>query len=196
MGVVDAALTSPWAYLAVFVIAALDAFFPIVPSETLVITAGVFAATGEPALVPLIAAAAAGAFLGDHISYQIGRAGGGALLRRLHTGRRRAAVDRVKRALAIRGGLVLVVARYIPGGRAATTLTMGAIRYPRRTFALVDALATTSWATYSAMIGYLGGITFERDRLKGLVFGLGFAAVVTALVEAMRFLRRRAIVRR
>lgn len=197
MEALETAITSPWAYLAVFAIAALDAFFPAVPSETLVITAGVFAAGGEPALVPVILAAAAGAFLGDHISYQIGRTSGGVLLRRLRPGtRRRAAFDWAHRTLAVRGGLLLVVARYIPGGRTAATLTMGAVGYPRRKFALFDLLAAGSWATYSALIGFIGGAAFEHDRLKGLLFGLGLAATITVLVEVVRFLYHRRSTRR
>ena len=43
-------MTSPWVYLAIFAVAVVDGFFPAVPSETAVITAGVFAATGEPDL--------------------------------------------------------------------------------------------------------------------------------------------------
>ena len=45
---VEGAMGSPWVYLALCAFAAIDAFFPVVPSESLVITAGVFAATGEP----------------------------------------------------------------------------------------------------------------------------------------------------
>lgn len=197
MDVLEAAITSPWAYLAIFGIAALDAFLPVVPSETLVITAGVFAAGGEPMLPLVILAAAVGAFVGDHISYQIGRLSGGAVLRRLRPGtRRRAVFDWAQRTLAERGGLLLVVARYIPGGRTAATLTMGAVGYPRRSFALFDLLAAGSWAAYAALIGYFGGAAFEEDRLKGLLVGFGVAATITVTVEVVRFLRSRASSRR
>ena len=85
---VEHAVGSPWVYLALFAFAALDAFFPIVPSESLVISAGVFAASGsEPDLVPIILAAAAGAFLGDHISYFIGRFAGEKAMQRAKPGR-------------------------------------------------------------------------------------------------------------
>ena len=58
---VEHAVGSPWVYLALFAFAAIDAFFPIVPSESLVISAGVFAASGsEPDLIPIILSAAAG----------------------------------------------------------------------------------------------------------------------------------------
>ena len=178
-------MSSPWLYLLILGLATLDGFFPIVPAETAVITAGVFAASGQPDLLPLIAVAAAGAFVGDHVSYALGRAAGGRSLRRgrLLTWARSAIVER--------GGLILVVARYIPGGRTAVTLSMGALRYPRARFAAFDAVAAVSWALYSALIGYFGGTTFEGDPLRGLLFGLALAMSVTVVVEAARFARRR-----
>ncbi|MEU0521435.1 DedA family protein [Streptosporangium sp. NPDC006007] len=186
---VQQAMTSPWIYLALFALAMLDGFFPVVPAETSVITAGVFAAsTGAPDIVPVIVVAALGAFVGDHVSYAIGRTTNN----RLRNGRRSGkAIAWAERALAERGGLVLVVARYIPGGRTACTLTMGAVAYPRRSFAFFDAVAASSWAVYSGLIGYLGGAAFEHDPIKGLLFGLGIAVSITVVVEVVRHLRRR-----
>ncbi|MDQ0369530.1 DedA family protein [Catenuloplanes indicus] len=186
----EAAVTSPWVYLALFGLALLDAFFPAVPSETMVITAGVFAVSGEPNLALIIVAAAAGAFCGDHISYQIGRSTG--LARRLPaTGRRRAAFDWATAALHRRGGVLLVIARYIPGGRTAATLTMGACGYPRTRFAAYDTLAVLSWAAYSGLIGYLGGAAFEENKLLGVIFALGMAITLTVTIELGRWLLAR-----
>ncbi|MFC4057614.1 DedA family protein [Planomonospora corallina] len=187
----EQAMSSPWIYLALFALAVLDGFFPIVPAETSVITAGVFAAsTGAPDVALVIAVAALGAFAGDHVSYVIGRTANGRLRGGRRTGR---AFAWAERALAERGGLVLVVARYIPGGRTACTLTMGAVAYPRRSFAFFDAVAACSWAVYSALIGYVGGAAFEHDPLKGLLLGLGIAVTITVVVEVARHLRRRRI---
>jgi membrane protein DedA with SNARE-associated domain len=202
-------MSSPWVYLALFAIAVVDGFFPVVPSETAVITAGVFAATGQPDLPLVVAVAALGAFAGDHVSYAIGRHGGGLLLARLPAAvtdrgpasdvpgrsgrgsRRRAAVEWAGRGIAARGGLILVVARYVPGGRTAVTLTMGATRFPRRRFLAFDALAAVSWGVYSALVGYLGGLAFERDPVRGLLVGLGLALTLTVVVEAVRWARGR-----
>lgn len=190
--IVHGAMGSPWICLLLFLVSAIDGFFPVVPGETSVITAGVFAASGEPGLAPVILAAALGAFAGDHVSYLLGRSCGERLLRRARPGTRRArAFAWAERALAERGGLVLVVARYIPGGRTAVTLTMGATGFPVRRFALFDAVAALSWAVYSALIGYLGGVAFENDPIRGLLLGLGLAFTVTVLTEAVRHLRRR-----
>lgn len=189
---VHQAMSSPWIYLALFALATLDGFIPAFPSESVVITAGVFAATGEPNLIAVIAVAALGAFTGDHTSYLIGHTAGGRLLARTRPGtRRRAAFDWAGKTLAERGGLILVVARYIPGGRTATTITMGTVGYPLRAFSFFDGIAALSWGTYSALVGYVGGIAFEQDPIKGLVLGLGLAITIAVLVEMIRHRRLR-----
>ncbi|MGY4766478.1 DedA family protein [Kribbella sp. CWNU-51] len=86
----DELMSSWWIYLALWGFAALDGFFPAIPSETLVVTAGVFAAaTGEPNLYAVIVVAAIGAFVGDHVSYALGRGAGGRLLDRTKPGTKR-----------------------------------------------------------------------------------------------------------
>lgn len=185
LGLVEQVMSSPWLYAALFGLALLDAFFPVVPAETAVITAGVFAAsTAGPDLPLVIVVSALGAFAGDHVSYVIGARAGGRL-------RERKAFVRVREALAVRGGLVLVAARYIPGGRTATTLTLGAVRHPLRSYSFFDAIAAISWGLYSGLIGYFGGKAFENDPIKGLLLGLGIAVSITAVVELVRWIRKR-----
>ena len=189
---VEGAMGSPWVYVAICAFAAIDAFFPAVPSESLVVSAGVFAATGEPNVFAVIGVAAAGAFAGDHISYMIGRTAGVRVLERAKPGSRKAAaLERGGRLLADRGGTILIVCRYIPGARTAITLTAGAVSYPLRSFSMFDGVAALSWGTYSALIGYIGGAAFEEDPLKGLALGLGLALTVTMIVELVRHVRRR-----
>ena len=191
-------VSTPWVYLALYAIATLDGFFPVVPSETLVITLAVFAAAnGEPNVVLIVVVAAIGAFTGDHISYYIGRKSGARIYARLKPGSRtRKAYDAVARMLEKRGGLVLVVARYIPGGRTAATLTTGATAYPLRSFTLYDTVAAVSWAIYSTAIGYIGGHAFEEQPLRGVMLGLGLALGITLLHEGFRYLRERYVASR
>src|SRR5918995_2064972 len=191
MELVEGAMGSPWVYVALCAFAAIDAFFPIVPSESLVITAGVFAASGEPNLAGVIAAAALGAFIGDHVSYFIGRTAGERLMRRAKPGSRKAAAwARGHKLLTDRGGVILIVCRYIPGARTAITLTAGAVAYRLRSFTFFDAIAALSWGAYSALVGYIGGEAFEESPWKGLALGLGIALSVTFTVELIRHLRR------
>ena len=58
-----------WSYFVIFGVAAVDAFFPLVPSETVVILGGNLAASGDLSLPLVMVAAAAGAIVGDNICY-------------------------------------------------------------------------------------------------------------------------------
>lgn len=192
MAMVQDLATSPWIFPVLFAFAALDAFFPVVPSEGVLITAGVFAASGDPNLALIIAAAALGALVGDHTSYLTGRLAGPRVLRLFPVGtRRRATLDRTERVLIERGGSLLIVARYIPGGRTAATLTMGVTGFPLRRFSIAAVLAAVSWGVYVALLGFVGGAAFEDDPFWGLVLGFGLAVGLAVLIEIVRYWLRR-----
>lgn len=181
---------SGWAYAIVFVFALLDALVPIVPSETAVITAGVVAASGDLSLGLIIPAAAAGAFIGDNIAYLIGHRFGGRATERFFSGEKaKQRMDWAEEQLDERGGELIVVARFIPGGRTAVSLSAGTLGYPWRRFVVFDLVATLLWASYSALIGYYGGKTFES--FWGLVLALTTAFAIAGGIELVRWALRR-----
>ena len=181
---------SGWAYAIVFVLALLDALVPIVPSETAVITAGVVAASGDLSLGLIIPAAAAGAFIGDNLAYLIGRRFGGRATERFFSGEKaRHRMDWAEEQLRERGGELIVVGRFIPGGRTAVALSAGTLGYRWRRFIAFDAVATLAWATYSALLGYYGGKTFES--FWGLVLALTTAFAIAGGIELVRWALRR-----
>lgn len=190
---VDAISGSGWAYGIVFLFAFLDAVFPVVPSETAVITAGVIAANGELAIELIIVLAALGAILGDNLAYTIGRLLKRFVQERLFGGKRRRHLDRAERALQERGGSLIVIGRFIPGGRTAVTFASGVLRFPWPRFLAFDVLAGFLWATYSGLIGYFGGKAFENDPLKGVLLALGIAFSIAAVLEGYRWRKRRAL---
>jgi membrane-associated protein len=191
--IVDAVSGSDWSYLIVFTIAMLDAFFPIVPSEATAIAAGVVAGTGGLAVEIVILAAAAGALVGDNISFGIGHFLGARVERRFFSGEK--AQKRLAWARSMldrRGGYLIVVARFIPGGRTATTFTAGLVEtFPWTRFLRYDAIACAIWGSYTVLLGYFGGRTFEEEPWKGLLLAFGVALAVTGLVELVRHLRAR-----
>ena len=184
---------SGWAYAIVFLLALLDALVPVVPSETSVITAGVVAASGDLSLPVVIVAAGSGAFAGDNTAYLLGRRYGTRVEKRFFSGEKaRKRIAWAERQLTERGGELIVVARFIPGGRTAVTLSAGLLRFPWRRFALFDAVAGVTWACYAALLGYLGGRAFEHAAWKGLLLALGIAFAVAGGVELVRwYLKRR-----
>jgi membrane protein DedA with SNARE-associated domain len=185
---------SPWTYAFLFAIAALDVVFPIVPSETSVILAGVLAATGDLILILVIVVAAAGAILGDNTAYWIGRLLGDRIVARFFAGERRKRVDWAEKQVNERGGYLIVVGRFIPGGRTVITLACGLLEMRWRRFIAFDVAAGLVWGTYAAMLGYAGGHTFEENPLYGFLLAFAVALLVTGIVELYRWLRRRRVV--
>jgi membrane protein DedA with SNARE-associated domain len=183
---------SGWAYAILFVFALLDAIIPIVPSETSVITAGVVASAGDLSLPLVIAFAAAGAFAGDNTAYFIGHRYGQRINDRFFRSEKAKhrvawAHDQVER----RGGQLIVMARFIPGGRTAVTLSAGTLGYEWRKFVVYDAIAALIWACYAALLGYFGGHAFENAPWKGLLLALAIASAVAGATEGVRWLLKR-----
>src|ERR1700761_571483 len=186
------------AYLIAFVLPALDAVFPVLPAETAVIALGVATAgSTDPRIALLIACAAAGAFVGDNLCYLLGRRFGPAVRRRFFaTPKGMKAHAWAERSLERFGPQLIVVCRFIPGGRTAVTLTCGLIGYPRRRFAAATAVAAVIWALYAFFIGRIGGRAFEDNLWAGLVIAFAASVAISAVIEVVRRLlarwRRRA----
>jgi membrane-associated protein len=184
---------SGWAYAILFALAFLDALIPIVPSETSVITAGVVASQGDLSLWLVVVFAAAGAIAGDNTAYFVGWRFGRRINDRFFTSENsKKRIAWAQRQVEERGGELIVIARFIPGGRTAVTLSAGTLGYPWRKFFFFDAIAGFVWGLYAASLGYFGGSAFEDAPWKGLLLAFGIAFAVTGAVELVRwYLRRR-----
>jgi membrane-associated protein len=182
-----------WSYPLIFSVAMVDAFFPVVPSETVVIIGGNLAASGDLNLAFVILLAAAGAAVGDNISYGIGTLVGERTVKRWFSGEKsQRRLQWAERMLDERGAYIILIARFIPGGRVAVTFSSGYIpTFPWRRFVVYDAVACLLWASYAALLGYFGGKTFENHPWFGLLIALGVALSLGFVVEAIRHLRQR-----
>ena len=190
-GLLDFLTGSRWTYPILLGICAGDAVFPALPSETAMIVCGIQAGRGQLSLAWVIVFGAAGAFLGDNTSYALGRWIGHPVVERFFRGDRASRrLEWAKRFLQERGSYVLIVARFVPGGRTATTFTSGVVglRWHTR-FAPFIAVAAVLWALYGALLGYLGGRTFRNQPIYALLLALGIAALITVGVEAYRRVR-------
>ena len=175
-------------YVIAIVIPALDAVIPVLPSESVIIALGVATAgSADPRIALLVACSALGAFLGDNLSYLLGRRFGPQVEKRFFRGekgaRRRAWAER---SLQRFGMQLIVVCRFFPGGRTAVTLCCGIIGYPRRRFVVATAAASVIWASYSFFIGRLGGKAFEHAPWAGFAVAFGITIAVSVLVELVR----------
>ena len=181
-----------WFLLVILAIAFLDSVIPVVPSETCVIIGGVAASLGNQNIIAVIAAGAIGAFLGDNCAYLIGRRASGWFHRRAERNPKFAhKLAWAELQILQRGGLLLITARFIPGGRTVLTLSCGITRQNRWWFVRWVALATIIWATYAAMLGRIGGEAFENDHTKAFLFAFGLAIGTNIVIEIARHFRKK-----
>jgi membrane-associated protein len=180
-------------YLIAVLAPALDAILPVIPSETAVITLGVATAgSADPRIALLVLCSAAGAFLGDNLCYLLGRRFGPWIERRFFRGEKGAQrLAWAEHSLERYGMPLIIVCRFIPGGRTAVMLCCGIVGYQRRRFVIGTAAAGLIWASYSFFIGRLGGRAFEDKPWAGLLLALGLTLTVSAIIEAVRRLRAR-----
>lgn len=184
------------AYLLVLALAAFDVVVPILPSESVVILGGVLAWQGRLHPIPLIAAAAAGAIAGDHLSYAIGRwTQRGRPQAGRRGDRRMGKAERLQiwaaRQLDRRGPSLLIVARFIPGGRTASTFMAGRTAYPLRRFTPPVVVAGLIWASFATLLGYIGGEAFHDQTLLATGLGMVLAVAFAGLVELVMSRRER-----
>jgi membrane protein DedA with SNARE-associated domain len=175
-------------------IALLDSVLPIVPSETAVILGGVACSTGEAPypLWAVIVCGAAGAFVGDNLAYAIGRHFAPWFTRRAEEREKtRRRLEWADRQISVRGGPLLITARFIPGGRTVLTSSSGITRQPLGWFMRWIALAALLWATYAAGLAYLVGKPFEDNHRAAFWVAFGTALAVNVVIEVVRHLRNR-----
>lgn len=178
---------SPLTYLVDFLAACLDVLLPVIPSEAIVVTSSVLAAQGGLLIWLIIPAVALGAFLGDNLSYLLGRKIGDPIADRLFADEKgQARLLWAEEALRRRGGVLIGVGRFIPGGRTATTFAAGTLEMPYRQFLAADAIAAGIWALYVSMLGYLGGEAFRESLWLPLAASFGCAMVIGLAFEVWR----------
>jgi membrane protein DedA with SNARE-associated domain len=183
-------------YPALFVLVALGALVPVIPTGALVSSAAVvaFHQTDPLALLFVFAVASAAAFLGDEAQFWLGRRGMGSKngSRWLEAIRRRAPEERLaqaQRRLDEHEVSVLVLSRLIPAGRIPVMLACLLARTSLRRFARGDIPACLAWAATYQIIGIVGGSLF-REPWQGVAVAVALTILISTAPSAWRRARR------
>lgn len=183
MGILDL-VESLWIYPAVFAVSLIDAVIPVVPSESVIIgAASAWQSVGKPILPLLFLAGAAGAWCGDQTAYFIGTKVDVRHVKFFKRPKILAALDWAEHALEHRGTLYIIAARFIPMGRVAVNVSAGALRFPRRRFMAVDAIATSIWAAWGILIGTAAASLLGDNLLLSIVAGITGGVVLGFAVD-------------
>ena len=184
-------LLHDYGYSLVGLVVGLEAMGLPLPGESLVIAAALYAGSTHQLSIPfVVAAAAAGAIIGDNIGYLIGRMIGLRLLRRyghyvllpperLEVGRR---------LFAKHGGKVVLFGRFIAILRTLAALLAGANGMPWPRFLVANAVGGIAWACLYGFGAYALGK--EITQLQG-PFAIAAGVVAVIVIAAMVIYTRR-----
>jgi membrane protein DedA with SNARE-associated domain/membrane-associated phospholipid phosphatase len=186
-----------WTYLVVGLLAFLEtgAFIGLVaPGETTVIVGGLVAGQGQISLMILIGIVWACAVLGDVTSYALGRRLGRDFMVR-HGARVKITEERLEQVEAYfdrRGGITILIGRFIGLVRAIAPFIAGASHMPLRKFLPYDVLGAGLWATTFSVLGYVFWRSFDRltEWVSRGLFAFGLVvAVIVGIVFLVRLQR-------
>jgi len=151
------------------------------PGDSLLITAGIFAAAGVLPLRWLLLPVMACAIVGDQIGYWIGRTAGPALYRREDSlFFRRSHLKRAHEFYEKYGGRAVILARFVPIVRTFCPPVAGAARMPYFRYFLFDIFGGIFWV--GAMI--LGGFFLGRS-VPNISQKIHYVIVVVVLLSVL-----------
>ena len=182
-------LLHTYGYSAVFAVIALENVGLLVPGETILISAAIFAATThELNVIAIVITATVAALAGSIGGWAIGRYGERHLHRYgryLHLNERDL---RLGRYLFRRyGGRLVFVARFVAFLRALAGVLAGLNRMESTRFMLFSGLGAASWAAVFGFGAYALGRELEALSARGSIL-IGFAVVVAA-IAGFRFIQ-------
>lgn len=181
-----ALLHSGWLLPLLAGLIALDAPFPVLPSETLLIaaSAAAFGSHDVAGVAGLFAAAVIGSALGDLVVFWLGRSS-----HRVISG----SVDYewglsawVRRHLLMRPGVALVGARFVPGGRLVSTAAAGRYGLSLRRFLPWSVASSAAWSVYMLLLGMALGPVTGGSPVLCLIAGVAMAVLTAGIFAALR----------
>jgi membrane protein DedA with SNARE-associated domain len=149
---------------AMFGVVAFGAVVPVVPTGAAVSVTAVLA-DNPVLLLAVVLVGAAGAYVGDLITYAVLRMAGEQLARRvawLRDEARAAALARFQEQISAHELRTLLLSRLIPGGRVPVLLAAAIGGYPFRRYVMADLGAAVLWSAVYAGIGLAGRSVFPQ----------------------------------
>jgi membrane protein DedA with SNARE-associated domain len=168
----------------------------VLPGEAAVVLGGVLASRGHLSLAVLAAVVVVTALTGPMVGYEVGKRMGDRLFAARALRRVPGGPDRARTALRDRGGLAVLLGRFVAIVRAVMPAAAGAVRVPYRTFVLYNVAGGIIWGVGYCLLGYLAGSAYSvvESRIGvGLAIAVAVVVVTAAAVFAVR--RHRAAAR-
>lgn len=166
------------------------------PGDSLLVTAGIFAATGELNIVALLVGASLCAVAGDQTGYWIGRKAGAALYARTDSRFfKRRHLEAAHAFYEKYGAKTIVLARFVPIVRTFAPAVAGAAYMSYRTFVAYNVVGGVLWVWSMTLVGYLLASSIPNiDRHIHIVIAI--VIVLSIMPAVIEFFRTRSARRR
>ena len=151
----------------------------VIPGETAAVLGGVLASRGQVSLPLLIIVVVVAAVTGPLIGYEIGRHLGGRVIAARRMRRVAGGMDRAQAVVHRRGGLAVLLGRFVAILRALMPAVAGTTRMPYRTFLIYNMLGGLIWGVGYCLLGYVAGSAYAAIERA---VGTGVAIVVAVAV--------------
>ncbi len=159
------------------------------PGDSLLVTAGIFAAADKLHLGWLLFPVMLCAIIGDQIGYWIGRAAGQALYRRKDSFFfRRSHLERARRFYEKYGGKTIIFARFIPIIRTFCPPVAGAAGMPYARYLVYDVFGGIFWTGSLILGGYLLGRSVPNigQRIHYVIAVVIFLSLLPGIIGILR----------
>ena len=156
------------------------------PGDSLLVTAGLFAAKGDLNIFVLNALLITCAILGDATGYYIGKKMGPALFRREDS-----MFFKKKHLIATQefyerhGGKTIIIARFVPIIRTFAPVVAGVAGMPYRKFAVFNIVGGIGWVVSMTMIGYTLVKAFPgiEEHIEIVIIVVIFLSILPGIIE-------------
>ena len=159
------------------------------PGDSLLVTAGVFAATGQLRIGQLLLLVPLCAIVGDQIGYWIGRQAGGALYRREDSFIfRKRHLQRAHDFYEKYGGKTVILARFIPVVRTFCPPVAGAALMPYGRYFAYDVVGGLLWVGSMILGGYFLGLKVPNisENIHYVIAGVILLSVLPPAIGLLR----------
>jgi membrane protein DedA with SNARE-associated domain len=164
----------------------------VIPGETAAVLGGVLASRGRVSLPLLVVVVVVAAVTGPLVGYEIGRHLGSRLIAARRMRAVAAGMGRAQAVLRRRGGLAVLVGRFVAVLRALMPAVAGTTRMPYRTFLFFNVLGGIIWGVGYCLLGYAAGSAYAAiERTVGTGVAVAVAVVVVAALVVWGIRRHR-----
>ena len=162
------------------------------PGDSLLVTAGVFAAAGHLDITTLLLAVSAAAIVGDQLGYYIGYKTGPMIFRREDSlFFKRAHLLRAHEFYEKHGGKTIILARFMPIVRTFAPVVAGVGSMEYRRFVVFNVAGGILWVWSMSLLGYgLGSVIPDIDRyIHVVIVVVVFLSILPGIIEYVRHRR-------